>query len=73
MIRDVQRYIPAMAKAQYKESLFEVKTVLSRNETDDGRPILFERHHTLPGCWSILGGKVDNIYDVLEKIEDEIR
>jgi hypothetical protein len=27
----------------------------------------------LPGCWSILGGKVDNIYDVLEKIEDEIR
>jgi hypothetical protein len=51
--------------------LFEVKTVLVKNEGDDGRPILFERHLELPGCYSILGGKIDNIYDVIETLEKE--
>jgi len=71
MIRDVSRYVPAIQNAIYKDSLFEVKTVLAKNEADDGRPILFEKHAELPGCYSILGGKIDNIYDVLEKLEDE--
>jgi glycine/D-amino acid oxidase-like deaminating enzyme len=72
MVRDVGRYIPAVFEAQAVDSLFEVKTVLTRNEDDDGRPILFERHATLPGCYSVLGGKIDNIYDVLEKMNDEV-
>jgi glycine/D-amino acid oxidase-like deaminating enzyme len=71
MIRDVGRYLPAVLEAKYVESLFEVKTVLVKNEGDDGRPILFERHLTMPGCYSVLGGKIDNIYDVLEKLESE--
>lgn len=71
MIRDVGRYMPAVLRANYIESLFEVKTVLMKNEGDDGRPILFERHEALPGCFSILGGKIDNIYDVLEKLDAE--
>jgi len=72
MIRDTARYLPAVQDAQYVESLFEVKTILVKNEGDDGRPILFEKHEKLPGCFSILGGKIDNIYDVLEKLDDEI-
>jgi glycine/D-amino acid oxidase-like deaminating enzyme len=71
MVRDVGRYMPAVLDAQYQDSLFEVKTVLVKNEGDDGRPILFEKHETLPGCYSILGGKIDNIYDVLERLDDE--
>ncbi|MCK9988721.1 MAG: hypothetical protein AzoDbin1_05193 [Azoarcus sp.] len=71
MVRDVARYLPLVAQARHVDSLFEVKTVLRKNEGDDGRPILFERHAELPGCYSILGGKIDNIYDVLEKLEDE--
>ncbi|WP_397448297.1 NAD(P)/FAD-dependent oxidoreductase [Pseudomonas sp. NA-150] len=73
MVRDVARYIPAIAQARHIESIYEVKTVLQKNESDDGRPILFEKHATLPGCYSVLGGKIDNIYDVLEKVDDEIR
>lgn len=69
MVRDVARYVPSVLAAQYKESLFEVKTVLVKNEGDDGRPILFEQHAELPGCYSILGGKIDNIYDVFEQLE----
>ncbi|MDD0982922.1 NAD(P)/FAD-dependent oxidoreductase [Pseudomonas shahriarae] len=71
MLRDVGRYIPEVLKAKHVDSLFEVKTVLVKNEGDDGRPILFERHLALPGVYSILGGKIDNIYDVLEKLDAE--
>lgn len=71
MLRDVMRYMPSTQGIQYVESIFEVKTVLQKNEGDDGRPILFERHAELPGCYSILGGKIDNIYDVLQKLDTE--
>ncbi len=71
MVRDVGRYLPSILQAKYIDSLFEVKTVLVRNEGDDGRPILFEKYTELPGCHSVLGGKIDNIYDVLEKLETE--
>lgn len=69
MLRDVKRYVPQMIGAEYVDSLFEVKTVLTKNEGDDGRPILFEKHDSLPGCFSILGSKIDNIYDVFEKLD----
>ena len=71
MVRDVARYMPAIQDAKYVDSLFEVKTILVKNEADDGRPILFEKHFQLPGCYSILGGKIDNIYDILEKLDAE--
>lgn len=71
MQRDVARYLPVLALARQVDSLFEVKTVLVKNEGDDGRPILFERHEALPGCYSVLGGKIDNIYDALERLDAE--
>lgn len=71
MIRDVKRYVPSMGEATQIDSLFEVKSVLVKNEGDDGRPILFEKQPEMHGCYSVLGGKIDNIYDVLEKLESE--
>lgn len=71
MLRDAGRYIPEILKAKHIDSLFEIKTVLQKNECDDGRPILFEKHVELPGCYSVLGGKIDNIYDVLETLDAE--
>lgn len=71
MIRDTTRYLPSINTAKYIESLYEIKTVLIKNESDDGRPILLEKHDSLPGFYSILGGKIDNIYDVLEKLNAE--
>ncbi|CAG8871563.1 hypothetical protein PS627_04511 [Pseudomonas fluorescens] len=73
MVRDVGRYIPAMLQARRVDSLYEVKTVLLKNEGDDGRPILFEEHGQLPGCFSVLGGKIDNIYDVLERLHETVK
>jgi glycine/D-amino acid oxidase-like deaminating enzyme len=70
MIRDAQRYIPCLETAAYHDSLFEVKTVLVRNEGDDGRPILFEVDAHEPRIVSMLGSKIDNIYDAFTAIED---
>ena len=71
MVRDIGRYLPSVLEAKYVDSLFEVKTVLVKNEGDDARPILFEKHPELPGLYSVLGGKIDNIYDILGKFDDQ--
>lgn len=71
MMRDVGRYMPSVLESTHVDSLFEVKTILLKNEGNDGRPILFEEDPNIPGCYSILGGKIDNIYDVLEKLDAE--
>lgn len=68
MIRDGQRYLPSLAQALYKKSLFEVKTTLVKNEHDDGRPILYHQKPTNSRVVSILGGKIDNIYDLFDLI-----
>jgi glycine/D-amino acid oxidase-like deaminating enzyme len=69
MIRDAQRYLPALSRARHVQSLYEVKTVLLKNEIDDGRPILCREHYGLKNLYLVMGGKIDNIYDVLKYIE----
>lgn len=66
MVRSAARYLPAMARSKILGSIFEVKAVLQRNEHDDGRPILIEQSAENRRVFSILGGKIDNIYDVFE-------
>jgi glycine/D-amino acid oxidase-like deaminating enzyme len=64
MQRDAQRFLPALARCEYLRSIFETKAILARNEGDDGRPILIERSTENPRVISVLGAKIDNIYDV---------
>lgn len=71
MLRDAVRFLPVIGTSTYVDSLFEVKTVLAKNENDDGRPILFEKDPELLSFYSILGGKIDNVYDVLERLDGE--
>jgi len=68
MMKDAERYLPLIKEAKYKDSLYEVKTVLTQNEIDDGRPILFKQDYGINNFSVIMGGKLDNIYDVLELI-----
>lgn len=72
MQRDAARFVPALADITFKRSLFEVKTVLMRNERDDGRPILMERHGTGKKFVTVMGGKIDNIYDLFDAIRREM-
>lgn len=67
--QDVVRFIPKLSGIKYRGSVQEIKTVLPKNEIDDGRPILFKKDYA-PNLDVILGGKLDNIYDILDKISD---
>lgn len=68
MVRDAARIMPAVADVAFAQSLFEIKTVLLKNEVDDGRPILVHRHASVPGLYSVLGGKLDNVYDLFDAL-----
>lgn len=69
MVKDAQRYLPALRDTKVVTSLFQTKTVLLQNEVDDGRPILCRADHGIKNLFVILGAKIDNIYDILETIE----
>lgn len=69
MVRDAARYLPSVARCEYRDSLWEVKTVLPRSETDDSRPILFRPHFGVRNYHLVMGGKIDNVYDVADVID----
>lgn len=51
-------------------TVYDAATVPIKNEHDDGRPILLGSiNDDMPGLWSVLGSKIDNIYDLLELVE----
>ena len=68
MLLDAKRYMPILEQCDYQESIWEVKTVLPRNESNDARPILFKPDHGLPGLHSVMGGKIDNVYDIAQEL-----
>jgi glycine/D-amino acid oxidase-like deaminating enzyme len=70
MLRDGQLYLPCLGGATHRRSIYEVKTVLIKNEGDDGRPILYHRSPESSRVVSVLGGKIDNIYDLFEAVKD---
>jgi glycine/D-amino acid oxidase-like deaminating enzyme len=67
---DVIRYIPALKDMKYVDSISEVKTILLKSENDDSRPILFKPHFGIHNYTCIMGGKLDNIYDVFDELKD---
>ena len=76
MFRDVKRYLPIFKNSNYLGSKYAIKAVVSRNEGNDGRPIVVKKHSQKPIILSILGSKFDNIYDlenylITEKICDK--
>jgi glycine/D-amino acid oxidase-like deaminating enzyme len=68
MVRDAARFLPAIAGVRYVESIFEIKGIMPRSEQDDSRPILFRESAELPGLFSVLGAKIDSVYDVEETL-----
>lgn len=69
MYADVVRYIPSLKGMGLMDTITEVKTVLMKSEGDDSRPILFKAHMGMRNYTCIMGGKLDNIYDVFEELE----
>lgn len=65
MVRDAERFMPCMANTVWRQSLFVTKSVLQKNEIDDGRPIFVRRDPAMPEFLAVMGAKIDNIYDLL--------
>ncbi|MCC6717874.1 MAG: FAD-binding oxidoreductase [Acetobacteraceae bacterium] len=72
MMRDARRYVPALEGAVHVRSLFDIKTLVDGTQGDDARPILFHRDATAPRLVSILGSKLDNIFDVLDTVDETL-
>jgi len=72
MRRDAQKFLPALGNAAVIDSMWEIKTVLPRSEGNDSRPILFRQAVGIPGLFSILGAKIDGIYDVEASLEEAL-
>lgn len=72
MVRDSMRLLPCLSECLYKDSLWEVKTILPISDVDDGRPILFRPSVELPGLVHLMGGKIDNIYDIPQELDAAI-
>jgi glycine/D-amino acid oxidase-like deaminating enzyme len=72
MYADIKRYMPAAQHITYSgESLWEVKTVLPKSEGDDSRPIMYLDHYGgVQNYICIMGGKIDNIYDVFRELKE---
>lgn len=64
MLYDAKRYLPSIDKSKYLGSKFTIKAIVSRNEANDGRPIVIKEHVQEPLIVTILGSKIDNIYDL---------
>jgi len=64
MRRDATRYVPALKDCSHVRSLWEVKTILPQSGVNDSRPILFKREPSAPNLISLLGSKIDNIFDL---------
>lgn len=72
MRADAARYIPSLAEAEYHDSIWEIKTLLPRSEVDDSRPILFASNRQHESVVSVLGGKVDNLYDARDRLREHL-
>ena len=72
MIRDARRYVPALGDVTLADSLIDVKTLPVGTNIDDARPILFHQDKQIPELISILGGKIDNIFDIFSYLREKI-
>jgi glycine/D-amino acid oxidase-like deaminating enzyme len=70
MLADAARFVPSLQDVRVHDSIWTVKTILMQNDQDDGRPILFRQHYGIPNFHVIMGGKIDNIYDIIHFLQD---
>jgi glycine/D-amino acid oxidase-like deaminating enzyme len=71
MMRDAARYMPCLSRARIEKSIYEIKAVLIATEGDDARPILVEKNAGNGRILSVLGSKIDNIYEVRDFLRNQ--
>jgi FAD dependent oxidoreductase len=72
MRRAASRFAPWLDDVSHRGSLFATKAVPPERERDDARPIMIRRANAESPVVSVLGGKLDNVYDFLSWLRREI-
>jgi hypothetical protein len=72
MITDARRYVPDLGAAIYIESIRETKVFPAAADQNDGRPILIHRSAEIPGLQIVVGGKIDNVYDIADELQPSV-
>lgn len=67
---DSIKFFPELKEMNLIESFFEIKTVLNSSEINDSREILINKSNSQ---WDILGSKIDQIYDVLSLLDEQLK
>ncbi|MDP9385405.1 MAG: FAD-binding oxidoreductase [Actinomycetota bacterium] len=73
MRRAARRFAPWIDDAEYVGSLFAVKAIPPNRDRDDARPIILHASDANGTVVSVLGSKLDNVYDLLEWLATALR
>lgn len=68
MKKDASRYMSLINDCEYVQSIWSTKALLPLSGPNDSRPILFQENHGINNFHCVLGGKIDNVYDVVNVI-----
>jgi hypothetical protein len=69
ILRDAARFMARIAECSVLGSEYTIKTVLRKRDTDDARPVYVQTDNRI---LSLLGGKIDNVYEVENVLESFI-
>lgn len=69
---DIIKFIPDLKNMKHIGSIVQKKTIFPENKNDDGRPIMYRKNHGIENFDVIVGGKIDNIYDIFDIIDGKI-
>ena len=72
MTQDGALYVPGLRQAEHVGSLWTVRTKLPGSALTDSRPILFRNQPEQPRLYHVMGGKIDNVYDLEEYLDNAL-
>ena len=72
MLKDAIRFLPCLNKLEYVDSIWDIKTTLYSSDSNDSRPIVFHEDDNKKNLFSILGGKIDNVFDLEKFVKNKL-
>ena len=73
MLSDASRFLPCLGKLEYVDSIWDIKTTLLSSDVNDSRPIVFNEDKNKKNFFSVLGGKIDNVFDLEDFIKNKFK
>ncbi|MEG2464258.1 MAG: hypothetical protein RSA87_03665 [Malacoplasma sp.] len=66
-----KKYLKNNYHFEYVKSLFSMKPILMTSEIDDSRPTVIKKYSNNPTYVSVLSGKINTVYDLMEVLDND--